>query len=159
MRDHAAIERRIRQLLPSWVWTGTTPVAKAVATPGTFRLLKADDLGLVTGVVYEPNRPDSQGDWADPEVIREAAHRFLQKYRDHAAFLDEQHRAITDAADVVESWVAPVDITWPDGVVTKAGTWLITAKCRLDTPQGRALFEKVRNGNLTGFSFTGWGET
>lgn len=85
---------------------------------------KADDpQKLVYGVVYEPETEDAHGDYMDAETIEKAAHSFMEDYQQ----IDKQHDFTTSAGKVVESYVAPVDMTIEDTTISK-GTWVLVTK-------------------------------
>jgi hypothetical protein len=67
-------------------------------------LVKADAQGELLAVVYAPERPDADGDFAEAEVIKGMAHGFLRDHRQ----LDIEHDGKTlpqDAAYVAESFL------------------------------------------------------
>ena len=55
---------------------------------------------------------------------------------------------------VVESWIAPVEFSFPENkkFVVKKGTWLLSVRCPPD------VWEKVEKGELRGFSIQGMGK-
>ena len=108
----------------------------------TASFIKADDeQQIVTGVVLEPETVDAQGDIISAEEIEKAAHKFLAKSR----VVGEKHKSQAQA-EVVESYIAPQDITIGDQAV-KAGTWILSVKVH----DGN-LWEEVKRGEITGFS-------
>lgn len=104
---------------------------------------------LVYGIVLEPETTDSQGDIYSAAEIEHAAHRFMADYQN----VGHMHRAlVNDGAEVVESYIAPSDLTIGDQPV-KAGTWILVIHVTSDT-----LWEQVKTGELTGLSIGGYAE-
>lgn len=120
-------------------------------------LIKADiDQGLLTSIVYVPNRPDSQGDWASAETIEKMAHDFLT---DHEGInIRHGNTVLTkEQAKVVESFIVqkgdprftdikdysgqPVDVT---------GAW--AAVIKIDDDELRQAY---REGKWNGVSMEG----
>lgn len=124
-------------------------LTKAVGEP-TFEtsvrlVTKADDpQKLVYGVVYEPDVEDAHGDYMDADTIEKAAHSFMEDYQQ----IDKQHDFTTNAGKVVESYVAPVDMTIADTAITK-GTWVLVTKATDE------LWEDIQKGEFTGYSLAG----
>ena len=73
------------------------------------QFLKSDDEKRYTlGIVYEPDTVDSQGDYATAEDIEKAAWDFMRK----TLTLGYMHKVWDkQIGEIVESYVAPVDIT------------------------------------------------
>ena len=93
-------------------------------------IVKVDDeQHYVTGVVYEPDTDDTQGDYMTAEEIQKAA----------------------SGATTVESWVTKSDQKIGDQDIQK-GTWMMTMK--ISDPD---VFEAVQKGDITGFSMGGSG--
>lgn len=103
--------------------------------------------GLIYCVVLEPDLEDAQGDVLRFDTIEKAAHTFLRKYRT----VGDSHMRVADA-EVVESYVAPVDMQVQTELIKK-GTWVMTIK--INDPQ---LKEQVLSGDITGLSIGGVGE-
>ena len=111
-------------------------------------LTKSDDpQKLVYGVVYEPNVEDAHGDFMDAETIEKAAHGFMEEYQN----IDKQHDFKTNAGKVVESYVAPSDMTVGDTVIAK-GTSVLVTKVTDE------LWESIQKGEFTGYSLAGTAE-
>lgn len=111
-------------------------------------LTKSDDpQKLVYGVVYEPDVEDAHGDFMDAETIEKAAHGFMEEYQN----IDKQHDFKTNAGKVVESYVAPSDMTVGDTSIVK-GTWVLVTKATDE------LWESIQNGEFTGYSLAGTAE-
>jgi len=105
-----------------------------------------DDQHLIYGVVLVPDVEDLQGDICSKEDIQEAAHDYLVNSR----LIKAQHRAPTDA-DVVQSYIAPVDIPIGKGIAP-AGSWILVTKIN-----SAAMWTSVRKGEVTGYSIGGRG--
>lgn len=109
---------------------------------------KADDpQKLVYGIVYEPEAEDAHGDYMDAETIEKAAHSFMEDYQQ----IDKQHDFTTNAGKVVESYVAPVDMTIEETTITK-GTWVLVTKATDE------MWENIQKGEFTGYSLAGTAE-
>ncbi len=113
------------------------------------KLLKGTDPTderYVLGIVLEPEVIDAQGDIYSADEIREAAHRFMEEF----GGLGLMHRLrVNDEVKVLESFLAPTDFALGDTSVRK-GTWLLAVRVL-----GDELWEKVKSGELTGFSIGG----
>lgn len=106
---------------------------------------KADDpQKLVYGVVYAPDVKDSHGDFADAETIEKAAHEFMANYQQ----IDKQHDFTTNAGQIVESYIAPVDMVFDETTIAK-GTWVLVTKATDE------IWENIQKGELTGYSLAG----
>ena len=111
-------------------------------------IVKADDeKRLVTGVVLQPEVTDAQGDVISEDVIEEAAHNFVADYN-RSTQLGVQHKGFPPGIQLVESWIAPVDMNL--GKPVKKGTWLMTVHVTNDDIWG-----KVKAGLIRGFSIGG----
>jgi hypothetical protein len=102
---------------------------------------------LVYGVVLVPDVEDLQGDIISKEEIQQAAHEYQVKSR----LIKAQHRAPTDA-EVVESYIAPVDIPIGNGIAP-AGSWIMVTRVN-----STAMWEAIKKGDITGYSIGGVGE-
>ena len=101
---------------------------------------------LVYGEVLVPNEVDAQGDIISPEVIEDAAHNFLASYRN----LDYKHLYLAnDQANIVESYISPVDFSVNDHIIKK-GSWIMVTKIIDDQ-----LWDEIKNGELNGYSIVG----
>ncbi len=103
-----------------------------------------DEKRLVYGVVLVPDEEDLQGDIIPAAVIEKAAHDYVIKSRQ----LDEQHVSPV-AADVVESFIAPMDLSY-DGKRVKKGSWVIAVKVT-----SSELWKRIKDAELRGFSIGG----
>ena len=105
-----------------------------------------DDQRLIYGVVLVPDVEDLQGDICSKEDIQEAAHEYLVKSR----MIKAQHKAPTDA-EVVECYIAPIDIPIGKGIAP-AGSWILVTKVN-----SSAMWTAVKKGEITGYSIGGRG--
>jgi len=118
-------------------------LAKSIDVPF---VAKDEERRLVYGVVYEPHKLDSQGEWATPEEIEKAAHAFMRQYRRQAM----THRGEADGSIVpVESYIAPADLTLGGQPVAK-GAWVLVSYVGQDDA-----WQAVKAGDVTGFSMLG----
>ena len=79
---------------------------------------------IIYGIVFEPDFVDAQDQFINKEDIEEAAHKYLVHHRN----IKLSHEVdITEAVDVVESYLAPVEFTMND-VLIKEGTWIVALK-------------------------------
>lgn len=100
---------------------------------------------LVFGIVYAPERADSQGDWATADTIEAMAHDFSAKSR--AGAIDVEHNQKPSGALVVESFIARKgDQDFPEG------SWAMGIR----TPDN--IWALVKAGKINGLSMYGRGE-
>ena len=105
-----------------------------------------NDERFVLGIVLEPEVVDAQGDIYSAEEIRAAAHRFMEEF----GGLGLMHRLrVNEQVKVLESFLAPTDFTVGE-LTIKKGTWLLAVRVLSDE-----LWERVKTGELTGFSIGG----
>jgi DNA adenine methylase len=140
--DLRALQDEARRLL-------TEAMKKAGVFAKSIPLIKGmdpDDERYVLGVVLEPEVVDAQGDIYSAEEVRQAAHRFMEEF----GGLGLMHRfRVNDQVKVLESYLAPVDLTL-GGATVRKGTWLLAVRILSDE-----LWEQVKDGQLTGFSIGG----
>jgi len=112
-------------------------------------LHKADEeKHLVYGVVYEPDRVDTDGDSAGADAIEEAAHEYLADFSD----INLMHeRPLGDRVQVVESYIAPTDFNMGTDYIKK-GSWVMVVHISDDT-----LWQAVKDKQLNAFSIEGIG--
>ncbi|WP_153732539.1 XkdF-like putative serine protease domain-containing protein [Sporosarcina obsidiansis] len=103
---------------------------------------------LVYGVVYEPDVEDSHGDFMTADEIEKAAHGFVKDARN----IDKQHDFEAGVGEVVESYIAPVDMTIGEEQITK-GSWVLVTKA------SEEIWEAIQKGEFTGYSLAGTAET
>ena len=106
---------------------------------------------IVYGVVISPNESDLQEDIMSPEDIESTAHNYLVNSRAVGSGHEKQITAYP-----VESYIAPQDMEWEDGQygpqkIVK-GAWVLGVKI-VDKKE----WQKVVNGDYTGFSVGGFG--
>lgn len=111
-----------------------------------------EEMRLVTGVVLMPDIEDSQGDVVSEDEIVSAAHAFMSDYRKQMADVGIMHKSTNQKIEIVESSIAPQDLTINNAMVKK-GSWLISVKVRDD-----AVWKKVKDGTFSGFSIGGKGQ-
>lgn len=116
-------------------------------------IFKADgEKQIVYGVVLAPNETDLQEDWMRPEEIEKTAHFFMM----NGQTIGREHQEKAAKVVPVESYIAPADFQcegqYGDQVVKK-GSWVLGVKVM--DPED---WEKVKNGEYTGFSVGGWGQ-
>lgn len=98
------------------------------------KITKSSPEGMVYGTVYEPDVKDVQGDWADKETIREAAHNFVLK--GSTGNVDTEHNEKQSGAQVVESHI------------NDKGAWEVGIKMDPESDT----FKKIQKGELKGLS-------
>lgn len=111
-------------------------------------VMKNANKRIAYAAVLVPGEPDSDGETVTKEKIEQAAHEWMQSYRN----VDLQH-TLNNVAVPVESYVLPMDMEVDmQGVKTilPAGTWVLASKV-LD----EATWDMVENGKLTGYSVMG----
>jgi len=114
------------------------------------RILKADaDRHFVTGIVYEPDTEDTQGEYMTEEEIIKAESWFMK----NSGAVDIQHNFEKCAGcSVVESFVAKSDMTIEEKPVKK-GSWVMTVE--VTDPD---VWTAIKKGEITGFSMGGMAE-
>lgn len=103
---------------------------------------------IAYAAVLVPGEPDSDGEIVTKEKIEQAAHEWMQSYRN----VDLQH-TLNNVAVPVESYILPMDMEVEmQGVKTvlPAGTWILASKV-LD----EATWDRIEKGELTGYSVMG----
>ena len=119
----------------------------------TVPLRKSEVEGKFYGVVLEPDIPDAHGDSFDAPAIEEAAHAFMRDYSmskaEHSP--DVQHDGGDAGADLLENYVAPMDMVLGGEPVTKS-SWV--QAWQIDDPLVK---QEVDEGKLTGLSLEGLG--
>lgn len=112
-------------------------------------ILKADDeKHIITSVVYEPNKVDSQGDFMTADTIEKMAIDYMENYQN----VDIQHSyKPNENLKVVESYIAKADFTIGETTVKK-GSWVMSTKVNDETVWG-----EIKKGNIDGYSIGGMG--
>lgn len=125
------------------------PEREPVEIKHSVRLIKSDSPErIVYGIVAEPDVKDSQGDQQTAEDIEKAAYWFMEKAQGITVKTDENHDDDDFSANLLENYLAPVDMAI-EGEVIKKGSWV--QALRLDEDS----WQKVESGELTGFSMAG----
>lgn len=109
-----------------------------------------DDKRIVKGVVYQPDVADAHDDQMDEGEIEKAAHLFMEKQ--HTYNIDKQHDLEADKGFVIESYIAPCDMTLGEQQIAK-GSWVAAVKVTDDDT-----WEAIKKGEITGFSMWGVGK-
>jgi len=105
------------------------------------------DEHIVTGVVYEPEKVDAQGEYTDAEEIREACYRFMEA---GAKFKLNHSGEPLDCVKLLENYIAPVSFE-VNGEKVKKGSWLMTL--RVLAPD---LWADIKSGKISGLSMAGY---
>ena len=103
---------------------------------------------IAYAAVLVPGEPDSDGETVTKEKIEQAAHEWMQSYRN----VDLQH-TLNNVAVPIESYLLPMEMEVDmAGVKTvlPEGTWILASKV-LD----EATWDRVEKGELTGYSVMG----
>ncbi|DAB35539.1 MAG TPA: hypothetical protein CFH80_09635 [Sulfurospirillum cavolei] len=110
------------------------------------KFTKQDDVkGIVYGIVYEPEKVDSQGDIANAEEIEKAAYAFMKAR--NTLNVDKEHDFSQAGAFVAESWIVKAnDPIFPDAV----GAWAVAIKV-----EDEALKADIKKGDIAGLSMAG----
>jgi hypothetical protein len=125
--------------------------AGANAIQKQVRIAKVDDeKRIVKGVVYQPDVPDAHDDQMSEEEIEKAAHLFMENQ--HTYNIDKQHDLEADKGFVIESYIAPCEMTLGDQTIAK-GSWVAAVKVTDDET-----WEAIKKGEITGFSMWGVGK-
>jgi len=111
------------------------------------KLIKFDEKkGIVYGVVYAPDKVDSQGDFAKAEDIEKAAYNFMKQL--NGLNVDKNHSFKNEDAFVAESWlIKDGDALFPDEPI---GTWAVAIKL-----ESESLKKDVASGEIAGLSMAG----
>lgn len=118
-------------------------------------LLKEDIQRYTLGVVYEPDVVDTQDDFADAAEIEKACHEFMRHIQGKGSVkkgpVGLMHSDWSDDnGEVVECFLAPVDMTIGDQEVKK-GSWLLGV---IWSPE---IFAKIQKGEINAYSMGGTG--
>lgn len=122
-------------------------------TKAEFRIVKSDTVQRkIWGVVFEPKRIDTQGDFLQAPEIEKAAHDFMAGYRAKTThlWLGHERPLNDDEACLTENYVTASD-SKIGGQDVPAGSWV--QGWQLNEP----LWENVQKGELGGLSFGGSG--
>lgn len=101
---------------------------------------------MIFCIVYSPEEPDTQGDCASADVIKEAAYNFMRSARTNN--VDKQHDFVPDEGFVAESWIVKEnDFVFPEEA---QGSWAVGIKVENDDT-----WELIKSGSITGISLAG----
>ena len=124
-------------------------VLEDVAKRRVVQFCKIDDeKRLVTGVVLEPFKVDTQGDWETPEDIEKAMLSFMENSRPIGFMHSEMNRKLR----LIENYLAPTDMTLGKQFIVK-GSWIMTTKVYDDE-----IWQLIKAGKITGYSIAGRGK-
>lgn len=146
-KDHTLLV--LNKILKSNPTPEATPEPAEKPIDLQFDLIKSNtDKQLAYGVVYEPDRVDTDGDSAGADAIEEAAHQYLADFSN----INLMHeKPLGNRVRVVESYIAPVDFSIGTQSIRK-GSWVMAVY--IDDPK---LWDAVKSGILKGFSIEGTG--
>ncbi len=124
--------------------------SKDAGTPRLFEVAKMDSaLQRAYGIVYAPGQVDSQGDFADADVIRRASTNFMRSYNQQN--VDVEHSFSSEMACVAETWlVRKGDPLFPE---EPEGAWAVGIQ--IYDPD---IWKRLESGELTGLSLAGMAE-
>ena len=108
--------------------------------------IKKGDQQIIYGIISEPNVTDLQGDRLSESEIAKACHKFMQT----SQRISKEH-AEPAKADIIESYIAPVDFTC-GGQSVRKGSWVMAVKVH-----DPGLWQAIKKGEITGFSIGGHG--
>jgi len=104
-----------------------------------------EELKQATFLVLAPDEVDLHGDIYSADEVRKACHNFNQ----HCMKANLLHLVETDTFDIVESYIAPVDMVLGEQAI-KAGSWCCVLKVHSEV-----VWADIKNGSLTGVSIGG----
>ncbi len=106
---------------------------------------------ILYGVIFEPDFVDAHDEFIAEEDIEEAAHGYMIRLQNEkGSMIKLSHQVEIDkAADIIESYIAPVDFQMGDQLVKK-GTWVIAMKI-----WDKDLWEATKD-EISGLSAGGW---
>lgn len=116
----------------------------------TLPVIKTKEEKYALGIVLEPlkemGQVDAQNDLYSAEEVKKAAHLFMEEF----ANMGVQHTELANSRiRILETWIQRDDAVI-EGVTVTKGTWLMAVKFIDDE-----LWEKVKKGEITGFSIGG----
>jgi len=128
---------------------GKVAIYKSAKEEGKYenviKIVKSDEEGVIHGIVYTPNKPDSQGDEATAEEIKKACYLFAKSLNHQN--VDVEHDFKNVDATIVESYIVKKgDSDFPDD----EGAWAVAIQLESDE-----LKELVKSGEITGLSMAG----
>lgn len=101
-----------------------------------------DERRLALFVVYAPDEYDAHGDMSVELEIEKGCHSFNK----HCGVANLFHLKETENAEIVESYIAPADMTVGDTDITK-GTWLQVWSFP-ETNDGESLWQLTKSGEF-----------
>lgn len=114
-------------------------------------LTRSKDEQIVTGIVADRENVDSYGNKISEEEIWKSAYKFMETWRNMGVGHDKDKSGrpviLNDKIKILESWVTREETTI-GGKRVPAIAWLLTVRI-LD----QKIWEAVKSGQLTGFSF------
>lgn len=124
----------------------------------------SDDEGIVGAIVYRASNNeqpwvDSDGEWTDKETLQTAAYDYMEKSQK----ILQQHEIMKGEvpAYVIESFVTDYDtkkkIDDNNDYNIPANSWWLAIKIDKETDEGADIWERIKSGEITGFSFGGMG--
>ena len=151
-KDASADRRKAAQVERPYVFAEPEDVASKAADVDVRAQNGEGERQIAYAAVLIPNRVDKQGDVIPPYVVERSAHEYMAEYRK----MDSDHDLQDGAGTPVESWILKEnqDFDLPDGgsVTYPEGTWVIGKRFTDDE------WERVKSGELTGFSIYGGAE-
>lgn len=118
---------------------------RAIMVKGAVK--KDGDERYVLGVVLEPDVVDAQQDTYSADEVRGAAEKFMENFRNMGLM---HKQIVNEKVKILESYIAPTDMTLEGGETVKKGTWMMAVRVIDD-----GLWKAVKGGQLTGFSIGG----
>ena len=115
-----------------------------------FKILKIDaEKQIVGGIVYEPNKVDTQEEYTDAKEIERAQIAFMEKYGTDTNRIKIQHQGQSFYFPIIESFI-PEQPTKKGKDIIPAGAWWLMIKIT-----SKVIWEEIKAGRLTGFSMGG----
>lgn len=119
-----------------------------------FKFGEDDDKRFAGGVVYEPEKVDSQGDSASAEEIQKACHGFMEDLAEGRVGAWLMHKeAAGPRIKIVECAIAHDAFRMGNQQIPK-GSWYMVMKIYDDE-----IWKLVKSGRLSGFSMGGRAES
>jgi len=106
----------------------------------------SDKLKQVTYVAMKANFTDAHGDYTDEEEVRKAKESFNKALHSAKKLSNLFHLFKTDTFDVIESYLAPADMSL-NGHYVQKGDWLMTLQINDDD-----LWDMIEKGEIVGLS-------
>jgi DNA adenine methylase len=109
-------------------------------------LLKTGEERYALGIVLEPKTIDPQNDIYSAAEVREAAHRFMQQYKNIGLIHQD---LVNGKVKILESYLAPMGFEI-SGTQVRKGTWLLAVRVLDD-----GLWAQIKSGELAELSIGG----